>query len=93
MVDRVKGLAPVKDPDNSHKQASVAAAEVLIKAETLVVAAGAEAGEAVETGRTDKCIMWALVRVLASLSTTGWDTRRRFSFYVGLASVYTQTVP
>jgi len=60
---RVKGLARVRDQDNSHKQASVAAAEALIKAETLVVAAGAEAGEAVGTGRTDKCIMWALVRV------------------------------
>lgn len=60
---RVKGLVRARDPDNSHKQASVAAAEALIKAETLVVAAGAEAGEAVGTGRTDKCIMWALVRV------------------------------
>jgi hypothetical protein len=53
-ADRVKGLARVRDPDSSHNQASeAAAAEALIKVETLVVAVGAEAGGAVGTGRTD----------------------------------------
>jgi hypothetical protein len=54
-ADRVKGLARVRDPDSSHNQASeaAAAAEALIKVETLVVAVGVEAGGAVGTGRTD----------------------------------------